>query len=470
MFRLIFPVLLIAACAPTQEPPVNVLFLYTDDQRYNTIHALGNDEIRTPHMDALVRRGTAFTHAHTMGGQHAALCAPSRSMLMTGRPLFRLHTTGDSIPPDHIMMPEILREAGYITFGTGKWHNDRSSFHRAFSTAGNIFLGGMHWPSEGGHEAPLLHDFDPTGAYPKTDSYHADGYSSELYADAAIDFLEEASTLNQPFFAYVSFTSPHDPRTPPEPYASWYDPDSVSLPPNYLPEHPFDNGELMIRDEVLREHPRTEAIVREELALYYAMVSELDAQIGRIIEALEANGFSDNTLIILAGDNGLAVGGHGLLGKQNLYEHSMRVPLIMAGPEIPADEYRDQLVYIFDIFPTIADYLGLDTPQTVDGQSLISFIEDPLMPGRQSVFYAYRDLQRGVRTSDGWKYIQYLVDGVHTEQLFNVNVDPYETMNLVTDSSQDTQLDELRYLLRQESESWSDPLDLSASDWGKNSP
>jgi len=468
MNKLIYALLLLAACSPSQEEPVNVLFLYTDDQRYNTIHALGNQEIRTPNMDALVRQGTVFTHAHTMGGLHAALCAPSRSMLMTGRPLFRLHATGDSIPPNHVMMPEVLKEAGYITFGTGKWHNDRSSFNRAFTTAGNIFLGGMHWSGEGGHEAPLLHDFDPTGAYPKTDSYHADGFSSELYADAAIDFLAKARTSNQPFFAYVSFTSPHDPRTPPEPYDSWYHPDSVSLPPNYLPEHPFDNGELMIRDEVLREHPRTEAMIREELALYYGMISELDAQIGRIIDALDANGFSDNTLIVLAGDNGLAVGGHGLLGKQNLYEHSMRVPLIMAGPNIPMNESRDQLVYIFDIFPTIADYLGTLLPPTVEGESLVSFIENSNISGRQSVFYAYRDLQRGVRTSDGWKYIQYLVNGTHTEQVFNLNSDPYETMNLISDSAYDTRVDGLRYLLHQESKTWSDPLNLSSSDWGRN--
>ena len=467
MYRLIPVLLLVAACNSPQEGPVNVLVFYTDDQRFSTIGALGDEDVQTPNLDALVRRGTVFTHAHTMGGQHGALCAPSRSMLMTGRPLFRLHARGDSIPPNHIMMPEVLAESGYTTFGTGKWHNDRSSFARAFQAADNIFFGGMHWPNQGGHEAPHLNEFDSTGVYPRSARRQVEGYSSMLYADAAIDFLADARTMDQPFFAYVSFTSPHDPRTPPEPYASWYHPDSVSLPPNYLPEHPFDNGELYVRDERLREHPRTEAIVREELALYYGMISELDAEIGRIMDALEANGQLENTLIVMAGDNGLAVGSHGLLGKQNLYEHSMRVPLILAGPGVPSNEKRSQLVYIFDIFPTVAEYLGIALPPTVEGESLRPIIEDPQLPGRGAVFYAYRHFQRGVRTADGWKHIQYQVDGTHTEQLFDLNTDPHETQNLATDSTHAAHLHELRELLTTESVYWSDPLDLTAPNWGR---
>jgi len=466
IYRLIPVLLLLAACNAPREDPVNVLLLYTDDQRFSTIHALGNEEIRTPNLDALVHRGTAFTHAHTMGGLQAALCAPSRAMLMTGRPLFRLDGIGNNIPPEHTMIPEVAARAGYITFSTGKWHNDRASFARAFQTADNIFLGGMHLPEVGGHEAPELYEFDSTGTYPGHDRRNVQGYSSALFADAAIDFLAEVSATDQPFFAYVSFTSPHDPRTPPAPYDSWYHPDSITLPLNYSPTHPFDNGELTVRDELLREYPRTETMVREELALYYGMISEVDAQIGRIIDALEVNGQMENTLIILAGDNGLAVGSHGLLGKQNLYEHSMRVPLIMAGPGIPANEKRDQLVYIFDIFPTVSEYLGIPLPSTVEGISLLPILANSELPGRQSVFYAYRHFQRGVRTVDGWKHIQYRVDGMPTEQLFDLNADPYETKNLALDSVHITRLDELRELLVQESVTWDDPLDLTTSNWG----
>ena len=465
MYRLILLTLLITSCNISQPDPINVLLIYTDDQRYNTIGGLSDPEVKTPNLDALLERGTAFTHAHTMGGLHGALCAPSRSMLMSGRPLFRLDGTGDHIPSDHVMIPELLAEAGYITFATGKWHNDRASFVRAFQAGDRIFFGGMHMPAVGGHEAPELFEFDPSGAYPNDNRHQVDGYSSTLFADATIDFLSEARLADQPFLAYVSFTSPHDPRTPPEPYASWYHPDSVSLPPNYLSEHPFDNGDLDVRDERLRELPRTEEMVRQELALYYGMISEVDAQIGRILDALETNGQLDNTLVIVAGDNGLAVGSHGLLGKQNLYEHSMRVPLILAGPRIPSNEQRNQLVYVFDIFPTIAEILNLSLPETVEGESLVQWIDDSQSSGRASVFYAYRDLQRGIRTADGWKHLQYQVNGVHTQQLFDLNSDPYETQNLITDPSYQETLDHLRQLLVEESMYWSDPLDLSAEKW-----
>ena len=465
MYRLILLIFFIASCNTPQPDPINVLLIYTDDQRYNTIGRLGNSEIRTPNIDALIERGTAFTHAHTMGGLQAALCAPSRSMLMTGRPLFRLDGIGDNIPVDHVMLPEILTDAGYMTFATGKWHNDRASFARAFQDGEHLFFGGMHLPEVGGHEAPELFEFDPSGVYSNDNRRQVNGYSSTLFTDAAIEFLSEARSADQPFLAYVSFTSPHDPRTPPEPYASWYHPDSVSLPPDFLPAHPFDNGHLDVRDELLREVPRTEEMIREELALYYGMISEMDAHIGRILDALEANGQLENTLVIVAGDNGLAVGSHGLLGKQNLYEHSMRVPLILAGPGIPSNEQRHQLVYVFDIFPTIAEILNLPLPQTVEGESLVQWMEDSQSPGRSSVFYAYRDFQRGIRTADGWKHIQYQVNGNHTEQLFDLNTDPYETQNLISDPSHQETLDRLRTLLVEESIHWSDPLDLSAENW-----
>ena len=476
-FRFIRPIglfltamLALASCEAPEEAPLNVLVLYTDDQRYNTIAALGNDEIHTPNLDRLVQMGTTFTHAHTMGGQHGALCAPSRSMLMTGRPLFRLLEKGDRIPAYHFMMPEAFVAAGYTTFATGKWHNDKDSFARAFQQGDNIFFGGMHWPREGGHESPLLHEFDSTGVYPTDDRHPVEGFSSNLYADAAIRFLSSVQQSAAPFFAYVSFTSPHDPRTPPPPFDSLYAPASISLPPNYLPEHPFDNGELRVRDENLREHPRTEAIAREELALYYGMISELDAQIGRIVDALRANGQLDNTLVVMAGDNGLAVGSHGLLGKQNLYEHSMRVPMILAGPGVPADERRDALVYVFDLFPTIASLAGLATPPTVEGMDLQPLMADADLPGREAAFYAYRNEQRGVRTAAGWKYLQYEVAGVRTEQLFDLNHDPFETINLAGRADMGTTLETMRTLLIEQSRLWSDPLDLSAPQWGKPVP
>ena len=192
-----------------------MLVLFTDDQRWDTIHALGNPDVRTPNLDRLARAGVAFTSAHIMGGHHGAICAPSRAMLLTGRPLFRLHEEGNALPREHVTLPEHLRRHGYDTFASGKWHNDRDSFQRSFTHGGALFFGGMHFPEDGGHEAPWLHPFEPEGRYERATRTQVDQYSSEAFADAAIDFLESRTRGDPPFFAYVAFSSPHDPRTPP---------------------------------------------------------------------------------------------------------------------------------------------------------------------------------------------------------------------------------------------------------------
>lgn len=426
----------------------NVLVLLTDDQRYGTIGALGHPDLRTPGLDRLAARGTVFTRAHIMGGLQGAICAPSRAMLLTGRGLFALEGTGNVIPPGHVMLPEVLRQAGYTTFFTGKWHNDRAAFARAWSAGDRIFFGGMHWPKDGGHEAPWLEPFDPAGAYPKTTRTQVRGFSSELFADAAIAFLERQQPSSAPFFAYVAFTSPHDPRTPPGEFARAYDPARLTLPPNVRPEHPFDNGELRVRDELLLPRPLTPEAVRQDLAAYYGMIGEVDAQIGRVLDALERSGQAQRTLIVFAGDNGLAVGSHGLLGKQNLYEHSIRVPLVLAGPGVPHGERRDGLCLLTDVFPTLGELMGVDAPATVQGRSLVLMLRSAAAPGRGEVFYAYRDLQRGLRTADDWKLIEYAVGDSRRTQLFNLQADPWELRDLAADPAHRGRLDALRARLR----------------------
>lgn len=425
----------------------NVIILYGDDLRYNTIHALGNKDIHTPNLDQLVARGVAFTRAFTMGGLHGALCVPSRAMLMTGKYLFGLQKAGDVIPPDQIMLPESLRKKNYQTYGIGKWHNDKESYSRNFNGGAAIFFGGMHFPDKGGQEHPLHVDFDPSGLYPQPPT-KADTYSSELYADEAIQFLHKQTNNTAPFLLYVAFTSPHDPRTPPDAFKKLYSPDKLRLPANYLPSHPFDNGELKVRDELLLPRPLTPDMVRQELALYYGMVSELDHQIGRIIRTVDSLELAKKTLIVFAGDNGLAVGSHGLLGKQSVYDHSMHVPLLVVHPTFPQGLRLNQMVYLADIAPSIYELLGQAGPSSVQGESFVRYINQPALPGRSQVFHAYRDLQRAVRTSDNWKYIRYTVAGTVTEQLFNLNKDPWETRNLVHQSKHQHKKQQLEHLLK----------------------
>lgn len=433
--------------APLQPGRPNVLVLLTDDQRYSTIAALGHPAVRTPNLDRLVRRGTAFTHAHVMGGLQPAICAPSRAMLLTGRSLYGLEGTGNVIPPAHVMLPEVLRQSGYATFTTGKWHNDRPAFVRAWTAGDRLFFGGMHRPKEGGHAAPWLFSFDPDGRYPESARTQVPRFSSASFADAAVSFIERQHRASPPFLAYVAFTSPHDPRTPPEPFARQFDAARLTLPSNVMPAHPFDNGELEVRDEQLLPRPLTDVAVRRELAAYYAMIAEVDAQIGRILDALDRAGLAGQTIVVFASDNGLAVGSHGLLGKQNLYEESVRVPLVFAGPGVPAGERRSQLALLSDVFPTLLDMLNLEAPASMQGRSLLAAIRSPSEPLRDFVFYAYRDLQRGVRTVDDWKLIEYRVKGARRVQLFNLRDDPAELNNLAAHASARQRLESLSELL-----------------------
>lgn len=424
------------SCKKENPNPLNVVVLYTDDQSFNTIRAWGNDEIHTPNMDRLAKMGVSFTRAHVMGSHHGAVCAPSRAMLLSGKPYF-------NIPRDYIdkgrksykenfdfmTFPEMFRKEGYSTFFTGKWHNHTSKLRQGFENGKNVFIGGMHFPKVGGHKNPELWNYDPTGEYPKSKQSQRDTFSSQMYSDAAVEFIENQPAEN-PFCLYVAYTSPHDPREAPEEYLAMYDTSKITLPVNFMPQHPFDNGHLRIRDEMLAPFPRTPEIIKTEIAGYYAMVTEVDAQIGRVLDALESKNLLENTVIVLAGDNGLAVGQHGLLGKQNLYEHSARVPLIIAAPNIEGNRKAETLCYIHDIFPTICDLTDSNIPNSVEGKSLMPALQNEETKIREKVFLSHAKQQRAVRTDDDWKLIRYFVDGVGHTQLYNLKNDPWEIQNL----------------------------------------
>jgi len=452
--------------SPVSRP--NVLFILTDDQRWDALGAIGNPHIRTPNLDALASRGILFTAAHIPGGTSGAICMPSRAMLHTGRSLFRIHGAGEEIPSDHLTLGECFRKAGYQTFGTGKWHNGRASYHRSFEAGDEIFFGGMadHW------NVPAYH-YDPTGRYDKTclmtprpmesnetvarpcDHIHAGRHSTDIIAEATVRFLEEQRD-SRPFFAYVAFLAPHDPRTMPARYRALYDPDALPLPPNFLPEHPFDNGDLDVRDERLAPRPRTPEVVRRHLADYYAMISHLDDRIGDILAALDRTGERERTLVVVTGDNGLALGCHGLFGKQNLYEHSIRVPLLVAGPGLPCGIRDDRLCYLFDLFPTLCRWTGLSLPSSLEGVSLFDSRGAGSDPSRHVLYLVYRESQRGVKT-DRYKLIEYVVGGQRTmTQLFDLMEDPHEIRNRAEDPGLRKVLASLRATLFQLRDEWGD--------------
>lgn len=220
----------------------------------------------------------------------------------------------------------------------------------------------------------------------------------------------------------------------PEDYLEMYDTASISLPANFLPEHPCDFGEFKIRDEVLAGFPRRKSEVKTHLRDYYAIITHMDAQIGRIIQALKESGEYENTIIIFSADNGLAVGQHGLMGKQNLYEHSIGVPLIICGPGIPENERREAFCYLFDIFPSLCELIHVDVPATTQGKSFAASLFDPEKEHKQNMPYGYKEFMRAFRKGD-FKLMEYFVRGDRNSQFFNLKNDPYESKNLLKEES-----------------------------------
>ena len=413
----------------------NFLVLLADDLRADALGAFGGTVIRTPRLDRLAAEGIAFEAAHIMGGMHGAICVPSRAMLLTGRSLFGLDESMRGVET----WPAKLRAAGYATHATGKWHNGREALAAIFPGARAVMMGGMVQTQ---FEVSLV-DVGAGGAL--VNQRLEWRHTSEVFADEAIRFLDERAGRKGPWALYVAFTAPHDPREAPEAFLNAYPPESMPLPANFLPKHPFDLGERNIRDELLARTPRTEAAIRQHWANYAAIVAHLDEQVGRILDRLERNRQAGETIVVFAGDNGLALGSHGLMGKQNVYEHSVRVPLIVRGPGVVAGGRSKALCYLMDLAPTVSELAGVEPPAGSVGQSLVPVLRDPSRPHREALLVAYRDLMRGV--SDGqWKLIENRPSG--RWQLFNLASDPDETRNLVNDPSQAQRVAELRQTLR----------------------
>lgn len=445
---LMLAALLVAPLAPLRSAAgpakPNVLLLFTDDQRADTIAALGNSVIKTPNLDRLVSKGVAFNRAYMQGGLQGATCVPSRAMLLSGRSLFRI----DEKLQRHPTWPKAFGEAGYTTFMSGKWHNGPASLPASFQMARSVFAGGMTNPMQ----ARLSDLVDGKLARPQLAAKHA----CAVFADEAIRFLKDHKS--GPFFCYVPFDGPHDPHIVPQDFPVRYDAAKMPLPPNFLPQHPWDNGEMIVRDEQLLPWPRAAEKVRQMNAEYYRYISYLDAQIGRILDALDASPHARSTFVVFAADSGVARGSHGLIGKQNVYEHSVRVPLLISGPGIPQGKRTDAMCYLFDVLPTLGKLCGVPGPETSEGMDLSASLRDPRRPARAHLFFAYRNVQRAVR-DERWKLIRY--PQVDKTQLFDLQADPHEITNLAGKPEHTAQVRVLTALMEKEQKQFGDKAPLT---------
>jgi len=440
----------------------NVLFIFSDDQSFEALGAV-NDEVHTPNLDRLAASGVHFTQTYTPGSWQPAVCVASRTMLLTGRTLWNAQAIDNTLDTEleaGRLWPQYLEHAGYDTYMTGKWHVNAPA-DQAFQHAVNV-RPGMPAQTPAGYDRPL-DEADYAGGWKPWETerggfWEGGTHWSEVLTADAENFLEQAAARDRPFFMYLAFNAPHDPRQSPQAYVERYPVEGLRLPENFLAQYPdkeaIGSG-VDLRDEQLAPFPRTPYSVGVHRQEYFAIVSHMDTQVGQILDRLEQTGQADNTVIIFSSDHGLAVGRHGLMGKQNMYEHSLRVPLIMSGPGMPAGTKIDTPVYLQDVMPTVLELAGVAPPAEVEFKSLLPLIANPDQPHHEAIHAAYLDLQRMVRVGQH-KLVHY--PAIDKTLLFDLAADPHELHNLADDPAHAATRARLWDALLEAQRAWNDPL------------
>lgn len=421
----------------------NILFIIVDDQSpYDLKIYNPQSTLQTPNIDRLAAEGMVFDGAYHMGAWTGGVCTPSRHMVMSGRTVWHIpnkpgrrnnpHINNPKlVPPDlaQYTMPAVFNRAGYDTMRTCKRGN-------SYEAANELFTVRRDATKRGGT--------DETG--------------SAWHADRVLEYLSdrEAAKDTDPFLIYFGFSHPHDTRDgKPEllaKYGAVNHADENSLPPahpkqpglpvNYLPAHPFDNTHMTVRDEVAvsgvwaRRDKRT---IRNELGREFACGENIDIQIGRVLKKLEAMDELDNTYIFYTADHGMAIGRHGLQGKQNLYQHTWRVPFIAKGPGVQPGVRAEGNIYLLDVLTTLCDLAGIDAPKTSEGISFKPVLEGNRNSVRDVLYGVYcGGAKPGMRCikSGNWKLLKYDSprDGVRETQLFNLDENPLEFLDQHHDS------------------------------------
>ncbi len=401
----------------------NVLFIAVDDLRPE-MGCYGNIVVKTPNLDRLAARGMVFNHAYCQ----QAVCSPSRSSLMTGRrpdatKVWDLETHFRVALPDAITLPQHFKANGYYCAALNKIYHHGFEDGRSWSEPHwypndtTIDTDPVDWTkritqkvgpgtTEYLHAPTMPKDNDKPGkdknpkspkgpafeVSPKNDDELPDGHT----AAEAIKRLHALKEKNQPFFLAVGFLKPHLPFVAPKKYWDLYDPDKIPVPLiDHLPEGApafagHDNGELHSYNNVPKGNPIPADFAKKLRHGYYACISYTDAQVGRLLDALEKEGLSDNTVIVLWGDHGWQLGDHGLWHKHTNFELAARAPLLISLPhQKTAGQKCDAPVEFVDIYPTIADVCGLPAPTGLDGMSLKPWIEDPSHPAAKVAISQY---------------------------------------------------------------------------------
>lgn len=424
--------LILAARLPAADRP-NFLVLVADDLRPDGIAALGNPVVQTPHLDALAARSLVFTRAFCS----YPICHVSRSEMLSGRHHWENLGTG-GFAGDIVFWAQAFRDVGYETWHIGKWHVSGRPSQRGYTEIAGMFAGGGgKWVEEGqldprgfpatGYKGWIFQSEDGKEQYPEW-GVGLTPETNDRFADAALSLIRRGG--EKPWFCHVNFTAPHDPLFPSDAGAARLRDAKIETPGNFLSEHPFDHGNLKGRDELLLPFPRTEESVRELRRGYYAVIEDLDRAVGTILTGLVDSGQEKNTVVIFTSDHGLAAGSHGLSGKQNQYDHTLRVPLLIAGPRIQPGRTA-AMVYLRELFPTTCDLAGIAIPESVTGRSFAEVLKGESEGHHDAVFGTFTDTQRSIETDDGGKLIFYPKQD--RWQLFDLKSDPLELRDLANE-------------------------------------
>ena len=443
------------------KKPINVLFIAVDDLN-NDLGTYGHRLVRSPNIDRLARRGVRFDRAYCQ----FPLCNPSRASMLTG---LRPDTTRvrdnavnfRSTVPEAVTLPQLFRKNGYVSARVGKLYH--------YGVPNHIGTGGMDDPDswdvtinprgrDKDDEDKVISLRPGTGLGGTLSYLAAEGRDEEqtdgVGAREAVALLEKYR--DHPFFLAVGFYRPHTPYVAPKRYFDPYPLDKITLPS----DPPDDRADIPAPATPVNppHYGLPEADLKRAVQAYYASITFMDAQVGKLLDALDRLKLTGNTVVVLWGDHGYHLGEHGLWQKQSLFEESARTPLIVAAPGrgVRGRGARG-LVEALDIYPTLADLCGLVPPANLEGRSFVPLLEDPSHPGKPG---AYTQVQRGggrnaanppfagrsVR-SDRWRYTEWGQDGARGAELYDHQTDPREHKNLAADPKHAAIVTEMKGLL-----------------------
>ena len=441
---------------PKTETKPNIMFIFADDLTHEGIAAYGLTEVKTPNLDRLVNNGVSFMHAYNMGAWNGAVCMASRAMLNTGCFVNRARQAVKTKP----RWSDMMNDAGYSTYMTGKWHVPDTP---RFDVIKDV-RPGMPNQTKEGYNRPKDEDAYKIGWKPWETKYNGfwkgGTHWTQVVADNTLGFFEQVKGDDSPFFMYLAFNAPHDPRQSPKEYVDMYPLDSIKVPKDFLPEYPYAEAICgkRLRDETLMPYPRTEYSVKVNRQEYYASISYMDYHIGRMLDALEASGKADNTYIIFSADHGLSVGHHGLVGKQNMYEVSMSAPFVMVGPGIKKNSRVDIPIYIQDAMATTLDLAGIKKPEYVEFKSLLPILNGETKTHYDKIYGKYIDKQRMILDGD-WKLIMYTY-AEKKMRLFNIKKDPLEMNDQIDNPEYAPKVKQLRSEFIELQKDMGDDLDI----------